>query len=323
MVDFKQDLQDSVVATLNKYNVKHKDKDDLHALLVRLCTFWDKYIIPKPRTVLISRELSEGLESFPETVRIAVNKMLQWVEAGVDINCFQGRGLYGKGSRDYQNTLYSIVHLHLSASKNDSAPIIKKDGFAKPSAYLLYAYFTDTHAYFIDVQKHPEAFDADGNIAVEWISKNLLQIVDYNWPELLKHQKIDGMTLCDSEGNPIELDDKARSCLFTHGINTGIELDGAVYLPSFGVTSSGDSLRAVMYANRMINSAVMAELKYTNHKEFIHKTFRYLLQKHGRPIPLTFDIHYDYVPCVDQFLILDRCSSAAYHYQNDQFNLFK
>lgn len=128
MVNFGKYLRENTVATLERYKVHYKDKDDLNTLLIRLYTFWEKYILPRKRVVLISEELAAQLGSFPESVTVAVDKMREWIENGVDINCFQGRGLYGKGNRDYQNMLYGIVHLHLSANKDDLVPIIKKMG---------------------------------------------------------------------------------------------------------------------------------------------------------------------------------------------------
>ena len=123
-VDFRQDLRMWAVNELGKYGVRYKEKDNLQMLLVKLYTFLAKYIAPYKRTVQLSNELKEKLPGLPEDVRDALGKMEQWICEGVDINCFQGRGLYGGGSRDYQNMLYGIVHLHLSAKKENASPAV-------------------------------------------------------------------------------------------------------------------------------------------------------------------------------------------------------
>mgnify|MGYP007043839912 CR=1 FL=1 len=98
-VDFRQDLRMWAVNELKRYGVRYKEKDNLQMLLVKLYTFLEKYIAPYKRTVQLSNELKEKLPDLPENVRDALEKMKQWVCEGVDINCFQGRGLYGGGSR--------------------------------------------------------------------------------------------------------------------------------------------------------------------------------------------------------------------------------
>ncbi len=322
MVDFKADLRIATVEILEKNHVKYKKTDDLHALLIRLNTFWEKYITPYKREVFVSEELSKGLGTYPQFVQAAFAKMIEWVKNGVDINCFQSRGLYGKGSRDYQNMLYDIVHLHLSAGKDDVKPVIKKNGFAKPGQYLLLARFDEASAYFVKIMKHPQPLDKDGNISTEWISQDILGIMEHNWPELLAGKKLDNAALCDEEGNHIDLDDKAIATLTSNHVNTFLSRNGALYMAGAGMMSSGDSFSAVLKADKLLNNVEIARIFYEENEMKLCKAFENLLKKHGRKLPANFDIHYDYVDVLGCFVILDRNSGVAYDCRSGKIYLF-
>lgn len=325
MPDFQRDLYEIVSRTLDVYHVEYKRKDTLFDLAVRLYTFHEKYIPLQKRKVLISKELTESLNSFPKSVQIALNKLTEWIKDGVDINCFQSRGLYGKGSRDYQHMLYCVNHLHLSAKKDDDNPRIKKDGFAKAGKYLLYAYFNESNAYFIKALKHPEAFDKDKNIAIEWISKDILAIVVHNWPELLHEKKIENMTPCDSEGNPIDIDDKTISVLSTNNINTPFNLGNHLCKMGWGMTASGESMSAVFQANRLLNDTTRAQIMFEKNKENICMNFKFTLEKARRPVPMAFDIHYEYIELelTNYFLIVDRNSGVFYDYNKNKYGILR
>lgn len=323
MPDFQKDLCEMMRSTLDRYHVEYKEKDQLHDLAIRLYTFWGKYIPPCERDVLMSKELMESLDSFPKSVQIALDKLTEWVKSGVDINCFQGRGLYGKGNHDYQNMLYGVVHLHLSAKKDDVNPVIKKNGFAKPGKYLIYAYFSDTTAYFIKVLEHPKAFDKDKDVAVEWISKEIFAIIAHNWPELFAKKKIKDAFLCDGEGNPIDIDDETIAVLSTNRINALINLGTDLYMPGSGITASGDSLFAVLQANCMVKDARWVQIEFEKNKESIHKGLKSVLRKCGRPAPAAFDIHYEYFEPLSRFLLVDRMSGAFYDYHTRRFGILR
>ncbi|MGN0351080.1 MAG: hypothetical protein ACI4ES_05455, partial [Roseburia sp.] len=89
MVNFIQDLQEVTIKQLTAYGVKYKAKDNLHDLLIKLYTFWNRYISPEKRSVRISEELTERLPDLPLSVQKSMEKMVEWIKNGVDINCFQ------------------------------------------------------------------------------------------------------------------------------------------------------------------------------------------------------------------------------------------
>ena len=315
-VDFRQDLRMWAVNELKRYGVRYKEKDTLQMLLIKLYTFLEKYIAPYKRTVQRSDELKEKLPCLPENVRDALEKMEQWVCEGVDINCFQGRGLYGSGSRDYQNMLYGIVHLHLSAKKEDTFPVGVKDRFAKPGQYVLFACFRGNKAFFIDVVEHPKSFIDGGDIPTQWTSASLLQIMVRNWSELTDNRRILADALCDADGNEIKLDDKAIAQLTANHINTAIGVEGVQYLPGNGITRNGTSVNALMKADRTIREADAAQKVYENYLDLLHKRIVKLLTALQKPCPKTLLFHFAYVSQLNGFAIVERNSSVIFDYRN-------
>lgn len=318
--DFLLDLRQATTDQLDRYHVHYKKKDELHALIVKLYTFWDKYIQPQKRQVRCSFQLEQKQPSLPAPVQEALDKMQQWCEQGVDINGFQGRGLYGQGSRDYQNVLYGIVHLHLSAKKSDPAPVLKKDGFAKPSPYLLYAAFTDTTAYFLDVEHHPEN---KGEEAAKWTSLRFLEIME-QWPELLQGRKMEGMKLCDSDGNEIHLGDEELAQLTRNHINTFLPTKNGGYF-SFhgGLMGSGDSMDAVMKADKLMKTVQLAALRYQANRKQLHDAFAQVLEAAGSPVPAEYDLHFVYVPILRRFAVVDRRTGVTWDFTKRQVYLLR
>lgn len=317
-MNFQADLRRFALEQLEHYGVKYCRKDDTDALLIKLYTFWEKYIVPREREVLMARELQEKLTQLPPSVREALDKLAEWVRGGVDVNCFQSRGLYGQGSRDYQNMLYGIVHLHLSAKRTDAAPVKKKNGFAKPGSHLLYARFEPDRAYFIDVREHPK--DADEDRAA-WVSSEFLKICVRNWPELYGKTAIQNAKLCLSDGTEVNLDDDGIAELSKANVNAMIQVGNDLYFPNLGYMASGDSTKAVNSATKIWNAAAQAQLTFATHALQILQGFRTVLERQGRPAPSKYDLHYDYVPTLGRFVVCDRVSHVAWDPQRGTVGL--
>lgn len=312
MINYENDLREIALNLLDSVGVYYKNKDDTNRLLIRYYTFCEKYVFPKKRVVYVAEELQSKIGTLPMDIRAALIKMQQWVEAGEDINCFQSKGLYGKGSRDYQNAMYGVIHLHLSASKDDSKPVIQSDRFSKRSEYLLFAKFKNDVAYFIDVLHHPEDLTPNNQAGIEWKSRSILLIIEKNWPDLLENIKVPGSasTVCDVKPNfQSDLDIAA---LTVSGITTFIHGENGVYLPNLGVASSGDSTMAVQRALNLRNTCVSYKLWYEAHYTEVQQDFKKMLASLNKEIPDSFDVHIDLLEDLGIIIIRDRVTGAAY-----------
>lgn len=310
-VNFCEDLKETVSNWMCRYGIRFKKKDELRDLLIKYFSFHQKYVEPRRRSVYVSKEIIEKLPSFPQFTREALGKIKEWVQQGVDINCFQGRGLYGDGSRDYQNMLYGIVHLHLSARADDIFPQKRKDGFSKPAEYLLFALFKNDAAYFLDAVPHPETLSPNNPDTEEWTSSRYIQIIENNWPKLLNAARLPATALRDGTGNPIKLSDQDIAHLAVNHIVTAIEGNRGIYMLGLGFTASGDSVNAVISARELINSATECQLIYRKDRAKIQSLFSEMLCDAGKSVPDKFDIHYDYIPDLRKWVVLDRISGAA------------
>lgn len=312
MIDFQNDLKDTTIQLLDHYGVRYKKKDHLFDLLVKLYTFFEKYIAPQKRLVSYSDELKSKLNKLPVATQEALSKMDSWISEGIDVNPYQSRGLYGEGSRDYQNALYGIVHLHLSAKKTDMAPVIYKDRFAKPSDYLLFALFRKGAAFFIDVVQHPQTLSKKNPRVPDWTSSDLLKIIERNWPFLLENSIIPAQSLTDGNGNEIVLTDGDVAEATVNGMTVPIRGNKGLYFPQMGVATSGDNTKATIMAQREIRNAVICQDHFLKHEEEIRIIFRKQLVDAGIQIPQDFDFHYDYIPELKNHFIVDRNTGAAF-----------
>lgn len=311
MINYENDLREIALNLLDSAGVYYKKKDDTHRLLIRYYTFCEKYIFPKKRAVYLSEELQSKIGTLSTNVRDALTKMQQWVETGEDINCFQSKGLYGKGSRDYQNALYGVIHLHLSASKDDSKPAIQSDRFSKRSEYLLFAKFENDTAYFIDVLHHPEDLTPNNQAGIEWTSSTILLILENNWPELIESTKISGATLIHGDGKPYAQTDSDIAALSVSGVSTFIQGKDGLYLPNLGVASSGDSIMAVRRAINLWNKCASYKLWYDKHFVGLRQDFEKMLRSLNQKIPDSFDVHIDLLEDINILVIRDRITGAA------------
>ena len=311
MINYENDLREIVLNLLDSAGVYYKSKDDTNRLVIRYYTFCEKYVFPTRRAVYVSEELQSKIGTLPLAIRAALIKMQQWVEAGEDINCFQSKGLYGKGSRDYQNALYGVIHLHL-ASKDDAKPVILNDRFSKRSEYLLFAKFKNDAAYFIDVLHHPEILTPNNQAGIEWTSSTILLILENNWPELIENTKIPGATMIVGAGKPYNQTDLDIAALTANGITTFIQGKDGLYLPNLGVASSGDSIMAVKRATNLWNKCAAYKKWYDEHYIEVWQDFERMLTSLKKAIPDSFDIHIDLLEDLNLLVFRDRITGSAY-----------
>ena len=205
-----------------------------------------------------------------------------------------------------------MIHLHLSASKDDSKPVIRSDRFSKRSEYLLFAKFKNDTAYFIDVLHHPEVLTPNNQAGIEWASSAILLILENNWPELIENTKIPGATMIVGAGNPYNQTDLDIAALTANGITTFIQGKEGLYLPNLGVASSGDSTMAVKQATNLWNKCASYKLWYDEHYIEVWQDFERMLTSLKKEIPDSFDIHIDLLEDLNLLVFQDRITGSAY-----------
>lgn len=309
MVDFLEDLRTDVMRRLDQYGVKYRETMDLERLSILLFTFLNRYIDPHRRQVFVSRELTKSLPGLPAAVQQAVEKMRVWISEGVDVNCFQSRGLYSGGNRDYQGILYGVVHLHLSARREDQRPAIKKDGFAKPSEYVLYAYFTKESAYLLMVVRHPANSSDD---FVQWVRRRQLEIMLDDWPGMVEKRALKGFKACDGSGQTVDLRDEDIAALIKGHINMPICVREFMFFPERGIAASGDDALAVRRATYLHNMAAKAQLAYEEKERRGQSPFSKEPGEERRSGPALVDVHLVYSEEAKKYVVMDRLSGRVW-----------
>lgn len=215
----------------------------------RYCTLCRRLITEKSRKV----HKAEGFYCPPE-LEAGLKILEEKFSCGDNVNPYQSRGIQalGNASGRFNDGLlfdWGIHHFHLGVE-----PV--KDKFIQRTGDLLFAVVKEDAVYFISIAEHK----------TNWTNKDLLEIVQENWPSLLEGWQID--TPLSSECNlseDIRVDTPLSSeCNYSGedirnlrnaGINVIISLDsGNSYLgPGGGITTDGSMALASMDRNRIIH----------------------------------------------------------------------
>ena len=130
---------------------------------------------------------------------------------------------------------WDIYHLHLEKL---IPPIAK---FTKEN--LLFFQAKGCVVHFIDVKKHPTASG--------WFDRGLLEIIYNNWPHLLRY--LYGMK------PTADIPDNEVHSAFKHMVGIIDFHGGSLFPTNMGVTTSGNSSRAVQETDRLFNRLALAE----------------------------------------------------------------
>ncbi|PPQ49485.1 hypothetical protein C5G87_06675 [Paenibacillus peoriae] len=186
----------------------------------------NRAIRPKPRKVHISKELN-----CPASLRGGMDLIIGKIEKGEELIPHLSRKIKDINYSDQLLNDWGVHHLHIGT-------LIEKDGFVQRNPrvsqlynFLLYARFDEENAYLIDVMDHKS-----------FSNQKLVQIMHYNWPETIKHFKVDEAFTLD---DPIS--DEFVKELRNMGGTYFFEAEkGAVYGPiGGGYSVGGTSVRAL------------------------------------------------------------------------------
>lgn len=164
---------------------------------------------------------------------------------GENVNCHQSRTILDTTSKDFMFFDWGILHFHLGMNK-------LQNGLIEGTKEIVYAIVKDDDVYFITIADHGH-----------WSDKDLLEIVEHNWPKLIENFKIDGEP-------DMALSAKGISTVRKVGINTFIKLNsGLTYCtPGGGVVANGKSISArentIHIVNRLEQSILEKVPDYFN-----------------------------------------------------------
>ncbi|MCQ4085863.1 hypothetical protein [Saccharibacillus sp. JS10] len=205
-----------------------------------------KLIEPNIRRIHFSRDFN-----CDPTLQSGLDNLVKKIERGENLTPHLSRGIKRLNTPDDLLNDWGIYHLHLGIT-------VESDGFVERGGPLLYAFFSDSDAYLIDIMDH-----------YSFATKRLLTIIHENWPEVIQQYRINA-----TMEPRIEYTDDQIKCLRKAGIVTFTQVEeGVAYAPpGGGQTSARTSGSARISANRFHNILVGLELYIKqNLYEFINK----------------------------------------------------
>ena len=245
-MDIEQDLRDAVLGLLphDPADRTGLQKWSAHNLLTTLHNWWSRLIPAMPRRVHRSNTLALNQAMRKWGTASGVARVVRKIERGEDLTPHLSTriqtthepvdGSKWRADLDLMLNHWGIHHLHLGHE-------LRADGHVDRTGDLLYAAFTPTDAYLIDVRPHGH-----------WASQDLIAIVARNWPDAgIIHRARHATGLA---GEPPTDDDVAD--LRKAGVNTGpIPVDGHLWWMGSGLTLAGASLASSRWAMAVIAQA--------------------------------------------------------------------
>lgn len=236
------------------------DALDADELVLQFLNLARRAVFPVPRSVHKAKGLSSNPEHVPALARIE-----RLTRTGIQITPYLSSRIKQLDYYDDMLNDWGTHHLHLGdtyETKGASA------GFVKRTKFLLYAIFTDTDAYFIDIREH-------GN----WTTQEIMEIVHENWPELLQKRRT-------THGTGAKLTDAEIKELRRKHLNYTLAMsDGTAYsIIGGGVTLAGSSALDSIWRLRLRHWATQEQEKVI---EFIRQNEGDLSRKFGPTVRLT------------------------------------
>ena len=180
------------------------------------------------------------------------------IRTGVDVNYHKNKGTFDPTYNDLLLNDWVIHHLHLSDTKSQ-----KNQRFYDRTKYVLFVVFNTTQSFFIDIRTHGK--DGEPNV---FAKKELLEIMDNNWPGILREYHTEDVINLLHNPSDEEID-LARKKGVTFGVT---EINGrAIINPGLGITTSGNNIHVVKRANAILRYVQESLMEIDNDIEGIKK----------------------------------------------------
>ena len=196
-----------------------------------------RLIVPRKREIVISKEFF-----CPAELEAGLDQLKQKITEGAPVNGHLSRKIKNLDYDDKMLYDWGVHHLHLG-TETDS-----RTGLIKGTKYVVFAVVNDKTAYFIQILDHQQ-----------WSNKDVLTIIESNWPFLLSQNKVDGEP-------EVDLTQEEILKLRGKNINTILKLPSGNSYSSIGggYNGLGSSLRALDATFELKKTMIENEKKIYN-----------------------------------------------------------
>lgn len=239
--EFQRNIDALSLSLIKVFSLKFKQEvPNLSNPLMRWLDFRLRYIDPQPRQIILSNKFPK--RGMPQNTKSAFKKICKLIEAGRDINPYQGRGLilrndFSGERHDARTDLlwadWDIYHLHLS-----NEPIPPNQYFSRPADYLAFCLVGGNLIAFIDILRHPSK---EG-----FANPELIETVAQNWPRYMDQFQLHGIS--PSRGHTQDEIHTLRS----NGCTPSLTINNTAYIgPGMGITSAATPTKVTLTADRV------------------------------------------------------------------------
>jgi len=222
-MDLNSDFHLLIKAEMKKIGIEPSGTRDI---VYEFFNTMKRIIAIRPRKVLKSNEFL-----CPEEYKRALEEFENNVKNGTNLNRYLSDQIKQPERSDDLLNDWNIFHFHLTKRFRD-------DGFARRSDYQIFAWVTDECIYMIQVYPHSSEY--------LYCKKEMIEILENNWPELLEHSKMMGIEGLETRLNDAEYS-QLREAHITTLVQTG---EQKIYgLIGGGYMSDGSSGEAVRNAD--------------------------------------------------------------------------
>lgn len=239
-IDLFGDWKQNVINNIGKLNLSYANNMTDEAKITRYMTYLRKIGGSKriSRRVHLSKEFK-----CPTDLQVGLQKLIEVIQTSGDFLPYMSKKLKQLDISDYMFNDWGIIHFHLGSEleKANSEYIVRTDN-------MVFAYFTDTDMYFINIFKHGE-----------WTKESILAILYNNWPEILEPFILRGVDNIEPS-----ITEEMRKDLRKVAVNTPVRLGdksgNIIYIKPGGYTRSHDAMLDVLEYQKVHNCLKEIEL---------------------------------------------------------------
>ena len=217
-----------------RFTEKVLKEDFKQHLIISYMGLKHRLIEPKPRKIHYATDF-ECPDEYKEGLGLLKDK----ISKGNNLFPHLSRTIFQPKKHDGMYYDWGIHHLHLGIG-----PDKKYKHLNQGTKKVLYAFFDVDNAYFLCINDHGK-----------WTDESLLRTLHRDFRHVIEPYKLVGILPSNEVRNK-----KERTQLRGSGITVPVEIDGDNYMPpGLGVTTSGDSLRAVLKMGKVIQFFQVAD----------------------------------------------------------------
>lgn len=234
-------------------------------LLIIYFNWLNRHLAVTPRRVHQSRELKKTRLGLSSERQDALKKIVKDIRHGKNLTRYLSKrvvhayvaqhqrpsGLKDRRDLDLLLNAWGVHHMHVSK-------VVGPNGFVTRSGSLLFAAFTASDAYLIDVMTHRD-----------FHRRHILEVMAKTWPDA-------GLVLGSLAGARLtqQHSEEEEKELREAGVSLLEEVDGRVVMPRDTVTTAGTSMQATRRTNDVMHKVDEIERQLSADPHFLEAQFK-------------------------------------------------